>query len=156
MEVYFRQYKKEFNFWISISLVKAKRYQVLGCQWVFVYNTDKYGRFTKYKIRLIIRRDQQYEYDLFTKIIMLAITSFRIFLTLIVKFDLETFQMDTVNIFVYIDLDELVYMKNPPGFPVLRTVFRLNKALYNFKKSLLLWQTMFIEVLKDQGFQEVF
>ncbi len=47
--------------------------------------------------------------------------------------------MDVVNAFVYIDLDELVYMKNLLGFPVLGTVFRFNKALYSFKRSLLLW-----------------
>ncbi len=72
------------------------------------------------------------------KIITLATTSFRTFLTLITKFDLETFQIDAVNTFVYINLDELVYMKNPSGFPALRTVFKLNKTLYNFKRSPLL------------------
>jgi len=46
--------------------------------------------------------------------------------------------MDAVNVFVYIDLDELVYIKNPPDFPVLRTVLRLNKALYGLKRSPLL------------------
>ncbi len=46
--------------------------------------------------------------------------------------------MDVVNIFVYINLDELVYIKNPSDFPVLRTVFKFNKVLYSFKRSLLL------------------
>ena len=63
--------------------------------------------------------------------------------------------MDAVNAFVYTDLDELVYMKNPPGFPVPRTVLKFNKALYSFRRSPLLWQTMFTGALKDQGFQEV-
>ena len=80
---------------------------------------------------------------------------FRTFLILIAKFDLETFQIDVVNTFVYIDLDELVYIRNPPGFPALKTVLKLNKALYGFKRSPLLWQTMFTGVLKDQGFQKV-
>ncbi len=86
----------------------------------------------------------------------MVIISFRTLLTLIVKFDLETFQIDVVNIFVYIDLDELIYIKNPLDFPVLRIVFKFNKALYSFKRLPLLWQTIFIRVLKDQGFQEVF
>ncbi len=46
--------------------------------------------------------------------------------------------MDVVNVFVYIDLDELVYIRNPPGFPAPRTVFRLIKALYSFRRSSLL------------------
>ena len=69
---------------------------------------------------------------------MLVTISFQTFLTLITKFDLETFQMDTVNVFVYIDFDKLVYMKNPSGFPALRTVLKFNKALYNFRRSPLL------------------
>ena len=46
--------------------------------------------------------------------------------------------MDVVNAFVYIDLDELVYIKNSPGFPASKTVFKFNKVLYGFKRSLLL------------------
>jgi len=60
--------------------------------------------------------------------------------------------MDAVNAFVYTDLDELVYIKNPPGFPALGMIFKLNKDLYNLRKSPLLWQTIFIKALKDQGF----
>ena len=33
-----------------------------------------------------------------------------------VKFDLETTQIDTVNAFVYCDLDEVIYIKLPLGF----------------------------------------
>ena len=33
-----------------------------------------------------------------------------------IKFDLETTQIDTVNAFVYYDLDEVVYIKLPLGF----------------------------------------
>src|SRR6266566_6458679 len=110
---------------------------------MFVYKTDKYGRLTKYKARLVVKDDQQYKYDLFTKVTMLTTTSFQTFLTLIIKFDLKTFQIDAVNAFVYIDLDELVYIKNSPGFPASKTVFKFNKVLYGFKRSLLLWQTIF-------------
>src|SRR6266566_7860757 len=95
---------------------------------MFVYKTDKYSRLTKYKARLIVRRDQQHKYDLSTKATTLATTSFRIFLTLIAKFDLKTFQIDAVNTFVHINLDELIYIKNPPNFPAPKTVLKLNKA----------------------------
>ncbi|SRR6266566_5155401 len=105
---------------------------------MFVYKTDKYSRLTKYKARLIVRRNQQHECNLPTKTTTLATTSFQTLLILIAKFDLETFQMDAVNIFVHIDLDELVYMKNPPDFPTLKTVLRLNKALYSLRRSPLL------------------
>src|SRR6266566_5023757 len=101
---------------------------------MFVYKTNKYGRLIKYKTWLIIRENQQYEYDLFIKTTTLVTISFRTLLTLIIKFDLEILQMDTVNMFVYINLDELVYIKNPSGFPLPKTVFKLNKALYSLKR----------------------
>ncbi len=86
----------------------------------------------------MIRGNQQHKYDLFIKVIILTITSFRTFLALIAKFDLETLQIDAVNTFVYIDLNELVYIKNPSGFPALKTIFKFNKILYNFKRLPLL------------------
>ena len=138
MEVHLRQYEKEFNSWISVFLVEAKGYQVLNCQWIFVYKTDKYSRLTKYKVRLIVRKDQQHKYNLSTKATILVTTSFRTLLALIAKFDLEILQIDAVNTFIYIDLDELVYIRNLLGFPILKTIFKFNKTLYNFKKSPLL------------------
>jgi hypothetical protein len=48
------------------------------------------------------------------------------------KFDLETTQIDIVNAFVYCDLNEVVYIKLPPGFNKgkIDKVLRLRKALY--------------------------
>jgi len=48
------------------------------------------------------------------------------------KFDLEIMQIDTVNVFVYYDLDEVVYIRLPPGFSKGKTdkILRLRKALY--------------------------
>jgi hypothetical protein len=48
------------------------------------------------------------------------------------KFNLETIQIDTVNAFVYYDLDEVIYIKLPLGFSKgkIDKVLRLRKALY--------------------------
>ena len=48
------------------------------------------------------------------------------------KFDLETIQIDTVNAFVYYDLNKVVYIKLPPRFNNGKKdkVLRLRKALY--------------------------
>ena len=49
-----------------------------------------------------------------------------------VKFNLEATQIDIVNAFVYYNLDEVVYIKLPPGFSKgkIDKVLRLRKALY--------------------------
>ena len=35
-----------------------KEIKILDCRWVYIYKFDKYGRFIKYKARLIIQGDQ--------------------------------------------------------------------------------------------------
>ena len=63
---------------------------------------------------------------------ILASTTFRTLMAITIKFDLETTQIDIVNAFVYCDLDEVVYIKLPPGFNNRKKdkVLRLRKALY--------------------------
>ena len=73
------------------------------------------------------------------------------------KFDLETIQMDAVNAFVHCDLDEVVYMRMPPGFNQGKNdkVLRLRKALYGLRRSPLLWQKNLTSSLRELGFKEV-
>ena len=49
-----------------------------------------------------------------------------------IKFDLETTQINTVNVFVYCDLDKVIYIKLPLGFSKgkIDKVLHLRKALY--------------------------
>jgi len=76
-------------------------------------------------------------------------------MAMVAKFDLETLQMDAVNAFVHVPLDELVYMRLPPGYRQPNKVVRLNKALYGLRQSLILWQSMFTSVMKDLSFTEI-
>ena len=49
-----------------------------------------------------------------------------------VKFNLEMTQIDIINIFIYYNLDKVVYIKLPPGFNNRKKdkVLYLRKALY--------------------------
>jgi hypothetical protein len=49
-----------------------------------------------------------------------------------VKFNLETTQIDTVNIFIHYNLNKVIYIRPPPGFNKEKTdkVLYLRKALY--------------------------
>jgi Reverse transcriptase (RNA-dependent DNA polymerase) len=85
----------------------------------------------------------------------LASTAFRALMAITARFDLETVQMDAVNAFVNCHLDEVVYMKMPPGFEVKDKVLRLRKALYGLRRSPLLWQTELTKTFRDLGFKEL-
>jgi Reverse transcriptase (RNA-dependent DNA polymerase) len=100
--------------------------------WVFVYKTDKYRFLQKCKARLVVCGNQQALGDLPTRATILASTTFQTLIAITVKFDLETTQIDTVNTFVYCDLNEVVYIKLLLGFNKgkIDKVLRLRKALY--------------------------
>jgi hypothetical protein len=123
--------------------------------WVFIYKTDKHRRIIKYKARLVVCGIQQQECDLPTRAITLATTSLRVLLAMVTKFDLETLQLDALNVFVHADIDKTVYMQMPPGYRKPNKVVQLNKALYGLRRSPILWQTKFTGVLQKMGFTEV-
>jgi hypothetical protein len=82
-------------------------------------------------------------------------TSLRVLLAMVAKFDLEMLQLDALNAFVHADIDETVYMRMPPGYGKPNKVVRLNKILYGLRRSPILWQTKFTGVLQKMGFTEV-
>ena len=124
--------------------------------WVFVYKTDKHGYLQKCKARLVVCGNQQALTDLPTRATTLASMAFRALMAITAKFDLETVQMDVVNAFVNSHLDEVVYMRQPPGFEKDKgTVLRLRKALYGLRRSPLLWQQELTGTLRSLGFMEI-
>ena len=60
-----------------------------------------------------LREDIDYNETLFP---VLKKDSFRIFLALIVHYDLELYQMDVKTTFLNGNLDENIYMRQPKGF----------------------------------------
>jgi hypothetical protein len=141
--------------WNAVRKKKAIGHQVLGCMWVFTYKTDKHGMLQNCKARLVVCGNQQESGDLPTRATTLAATSFRTLMAIAAKLDLETIQLDAVNAFVNAELNELVYMRTPPGFPIKDHVLRLNKALYGLRRLPLLWQKELSKALSAHGFQAV-
>jgi len=56
---------------------------------------------------------------------------------------------------VHADLDEVVYMRLPPGYTEPGKVLRLNKALYGLRRSPLLWQEKITSAMQELGFKEL-
>jgi hypothetical protein len=80
------------NSWTVISRKnpRAENHQILGCMWVYIYKTDKDGRFVKCKARLVVRDNQQamlHGQEIHAAI--LAGQSFRTLIAIIARFNLE-------------------------------------------------------------------
>ncbi len=82
--------------------------------------------------------NQQKRPDLPTKDSTLEITSLRVRLALVAKFNLETLQLNEIDAFVDADLDKTVFMRMPPGYDEQGKVLKLNTALYSLRWFLLL------------------
>jgi hypothetical protein len=161
----FRKAEKEhlqshipMNSWTEISRKdpEVNGHQILDCMWVYVYKFDKHGRLAKCKARLVVRGDQQVKSTLKdTYAATLAARSFRIFMAIAARFDLELIQYDAVNAFVHAKLDEKVFMRMPYGYRKPGRVLKLNKALYGLRRSPILWQKTLYTSLVAIGFQPV-
>ncbi len=104
----------------------------------------------------MVSGNQQKRHDLPTKATTRAITSLRVLLAVVAKFDLETLQLDVVNAFVNADLDKTVFIRMPPEYGEQDKVFKLNGALYGLRQSLLLWQQKLTDEMKKLGFEQIF
>ncbi len=133
----------------------ARGLKVLGCMWLFIYKTDKHGVLKKCKARLMVLGNQQALGELPTRATTLASVVFRVLMAITARFDLETVQMNVVNAFVHCKLDEVVYMRMPPGYEAKDKVLRLRKVLYGLRCSPLLWQTELTKTFRDLGFKEL-
>jgi hypothetical protein len=76
-------------------------------------------------------------------------------LFVVVAFDFEIEQMDVKTTFLYGDLEEEIYMKQPEGYVVKgnkELVCRLKKSLYGLKQSPRMWYQKFDTYMLGLGF----
>jgi hypothetical protein len=142
--------------WVEVDAREAPG-QVLDCMWVYIYKFNKHGFFRKCKARLVVRGDQQQK-DLETETYAATLPgrSFRALIAIAARFDLELKQYDAVNAFINASLDDVVYIRMPPGKRSDgRKVLLLKKALYGLRKSPLLWQRHLTQTLAEIGFKPV-
>jgi hypothetical protein len=106
--------------------------------WVFKYKFDTNGYLKKFKARICVRGDlQSTEQNMYAA--TLTARTFRALMAISAMFDLETRQYDAVNAFVNSKIHEEVNCLTPEGFERPGSCWRLLRALYGLKQSLLLW-----------------
>ena len=155
MKQQIKQHKQNFNFWTAVDRREFNEHQVLDCQWVFKYKTDKHGELLKCKAKIVICGNQQHWLKLFIQAITLVIAVLWILLTLFVRFNFETLQLDAINVFVHVFLNEIVFMRMFFEYEKQKKILWLNKTFYDFRWSFFLWQRKFTDVLRKLGFIEI-
>ena len=91
---------------------------IVGCCWVFTLKYRPDGSVDRYKARLVAKGyTQTYGIDCFETFSPVAgLSSIRISFSITVNLSWSLFQLDVKNIFLYGDLQEEVYMEQPPGY----------------------------------------
>jgi hypothetical protein len=103
---------------------------------VYIYKTDKHGRFVKIKARLVVQGDQQHiRQDEKTYAATLAGRLFRTLIAIAARFRLQMLQFDVVNAFVHAKLDRPIFIKMPPGHAQRNKILLLHRALYELRIS---------------------
>ena len=84
-------------------------------------------------------------------------TSVRLFISLAATYNWDFHQLDIKNVFLHGDLQEEVYMKQPPGFVAkgeIGRVCRLRKSLYGLKQSPRAWFDKFSQAVEEFDMQK--
>ncbi|KAI3493588.1 hypothetical protein L1887_40790 [Cichorium endivia] len=123
---------KRNNIWDLVP--KPSNYRVIGTKWVFRNKLDDMGTVVRNKARLVAKGYSQTEgldYDE-TYAPVARLEAIRIFLAYAAHKNIIVHQMDVKSAFLQGDLQETVYLQQPPGFEDVSRpnhVYRLNKAV---------------------------
>lgn len=139
--------------WILVD--KPEKQKVIDNKWVFKIKRNPNGSVVRYKARLVARGfNQQHGIDYeetFSPVV--RFTSIRTMLSIAAKNRYTVKQFDVTTAFLYGDLEEEVYMKQPIGFSDNSDrVCKLQKSLYGLKQSSRCWNIKFKTFIEEFGF----
>lgn len=131
---------------------------LIGCKWIFRVKKRSDGTVERFKARLVAKGyNQEYGLDyLETFSPVVKPTTIRIILTIALTHHWPIRQLDVNNAFLHGDLQEDVFMLQPPGFidkDKPQFVCKLNKSLYGLKQSPREWFKKLHDFLLSIGFQ---
>jgi hypothetical protein len=134
-----------------------KDHKAIGPKWVFKVKKDPAGNIVKHKARLVAKgyaQIQGIDYDeVFAPVARLE--TMRLLLVLAAQGEWEVHHMDVKSTFLNGDLQEEVYVQQPPGFSDPRAkgrVLKLKKALYGLKQAPRAWNARLDQELYKLGF----
>jgi hypothetical protein len=136
---------------------KRDDYKLISLKWIFIYKSDFDDFLFKYKARIVIRNDLQkvnnaqnvYAATLASKI-------FCMMMTLIVDFYFKIRQLNVVNVFLNVLNDEKIYCHMWNEYKQFKKILKLLRALYDQRKSLLLWLRILIDKCIELELNSIF
>ncbi|KAG7542778.1 GAG-pre-integrase domain [Arabidopsis thaliana x Arabidopsis arenosa] len=130
---------------------------IVRSMWLFKHKYDADGVLNRHKARLVANGKSQEEgidyTETFSPVVKPA--TIRTVLNVGVALEWPIHQLDVKNAFLQGDLQETVYMHQPPGFvdkSKSSYVCKLNKAIYGLKQAPRAWNAKFSNYLKLMGF----
>ncbi|GJR71010.1 putative ribonuclease H-like domain-containing protein [Tanacetum coccineum] len=142
--------------WILVDLPKGHR--AIGTKWVYRNKKDERGIVIRNKARLVAQGHTQEEgidYDeVFAPVA--RIEAIRIFLAYASYMGFMVYQMDVKSAFLYGQIEEEVYVCQPPGFEDPDhpdKVYKVVKALYGLHQAPRAWYDTLATYLLSNGFQ---
>lgn len=119
-------------------------HKAIPCRWVFSTKMDSNNNITQFKARLVIKGFHQVQGIDYTNVQspVASLDTIRFLIAFSAANQLIINHIDVKGAFLNGDLDDVVYMQQPPGFVDLEHpnyVCKLSKALYGLKQASLAW-----------------
>lgn len=142
--------------WVLCDLPKG--HKPIGLKWVYKLKKDPDGAIVKHKARLVTKGYVQRQGVDFDEVFapVARMESVRLLVALAAEFKWKIHHMDVKSAFLNGDLNEEVYVCQPPGFEVTgedSKVYRLKKALYGLKQAPRACNSKLDATLSDLGFE---
>jgi hypothetical protein len=128
--------------WVLSDL--PKDHKAIGLKWVFKVKRDPDGKIVKHKVRLVAKGYPQIQGVDFDEVFapVARLETVRTLLALAAQGEWEVHHMDVKSAFLNGELQEEVYVQQPPGYSDPKShgkVLKLKKALYGLKQAPRAW-----------------
>ncbi len=125
---------------------KRNDYKLIFLKWIFIYKSDFDDFFFKYKADIVIRDDlQKVNNAQNVYAVTFASKIFRIMMTFVADFHFKIKQLNAVNVFLNVFNDEKIYCHMSNEYKQFKKILKLLRALYDQKKSFMLWLRILID-----------